>query len=295
MWFDSWEDPQKYSQHVPTPATYVRTHTVAQAALREVSGLAAGVGDYFMLTFLACFLALPCSGIAYFRQESEERRQARRLAVSIVVCFYLSSAWFAPIAHPVRYVAPIFPIMAYHLAGLICFYKRRLVRSPDRRRKVGAAVTVALAAALTAGAVSAIVALPRGSPLTMNALDPSLPRLIAFLERPEFDGKRLVMLPTRALAGTWIYNPHVTFLEVPTNIPPGGFVRWLEQVRADYLMLSPDLVRRRSTRLAPIASPCGETRFRMKRLPRGWRVLLEKPGRWAVLALPARGDRVDVR
>jgi hypothetical protein len=309
VWMDSWND--RYTdpdEEWPTLSSYLSTHSLQDMVEREWQGvvelrrtLAEAVLPlgwnwdslpvntlwfWAMIALLGGLLLAWPSGrravVVYYRK----RREMLWLTGVTFVLFYLSFAWYVPVANAGRFLLPLAPLLLIALADFTNQLTRQLwststhPRSIQRLRPLsttGLAVgylglVVWLAASLWSAWPPASDVFVRDQASEGRGQD-TMDWLLIHKDPRE----RVIRGPTHDIS-TWQYSGVFRFKSVPD-----GTVTWsrmaelMGQLEASYLIVDSGVYRRRELLFSQYFELVDD-RLRLRTLPPGWELAYAEPG-----------------
>lgn len=294
MWLDDWEGTYVAEESLPTIGTYFSSHTLGDAARRQVEGM-------WLLwpLFLADVLPLKSEPVRLLvafvvavgvlaglwsqagRLKVEKDAAARAIAALLLgLLLYLSAAWFARVFTASRFLFPLMAVLYLFVAEVLYRAGASLVAG---RRAGAVAGGIFLAAAASASVWLVVGGLPylgrlSGDPFRSDRqANESADRFLYRIWEGEPGGALVIWGPSRTLP-FWRFSDRLAVEWIPSNLDsPKEGLEWLQATGAGYLIVDEKVIKRRSNLLGSF--------FRPEGLDRDLVGVLSYPDDWALFDL----------
>ncbi len=319
LWFDDWE--QFYAvkpENIPTIGSYLRTHSVGDIVARQWNGMwdlwayslrgalpgKLGAWDVLHRPFFGPAVAVLVLAVLFvYRKRLIAGWRARPGPATVTTLFlslyFVAFGWRVGIDIPDRFPLPLYAFVYLLLAVLLTRLAQRAVEAlsagamPALGRMLATGGQAALCLGVVGWAVTTAVPIARqwqsnpfDSDRLLNAApDSMLARLMAG------DNEPAVVLwgPSHTLP-YWKHTDRFTFLPVPSDVETlDEFEAYLSSVRARYLILDDETVRRRRSIFSAYFERSGQ-RISFSTWPASWALADLQPGlpcEWCVFRLLA--------
>ena len=268
LWMDDWEQFFAIGPgNQLSMSGYFQTHDLSEVARRLLTGLLMTVamsisvftpipvgrnlsGGSGLLAGFLLISAVVAIVVAYlFRKPllGYLRHKPARAAftAAFLIVYALGAAWLAPVTMDPRYVVPLLPIGYILLGGMILYLGRRALASrPAWRASAarGASILVGMAVVLWVVYTGSRWhwADPFENDRRANAAEM---RVVEELGRIAL-GETVAHGPSHDLP-MWLEEGPVKVIPVPSNVDWPGFIDYLNEQAAAYLMMTPEMYQRR--------------------------------------------------